>query len=530
MTIGKQRIFLVIAVYTAVLTVSEILYRHLFGIPPVERIWQTAAFAFLFVVLFGFARYRAVKVLIAVLFALSLIANNIHYAIYQSWINGINYYLMLVESREVWSAGVSMAGRWIVPLLYALAETAFFLSLCRFLRTTPKFRTADFIFVSLILFIIIRSFSTTHDQGTSPDNGYSRLKSHYYSFGYFIGRVLPSEILDLHQAAPYRAEAPVVQGAPPIRNIILIMGESESANHVSYFGYQRETTPFFKELSQQYPGALIKPTYSAGVMTAVSLPLFFNAVPYPNGVLHINQGISNMFRLAKEQGFDTQFHSSQPETEMEIINLIGRKWIDTVSYPTDFGYRKTEAMPDTKLLPLLEKIDLENGRHFIVLHQRGSHVPYASQLSPDEIRFPSGSPLDNYDSTIYANDLFIKEVFHYLGSLKHQDWLLIYTSDHGQNVNDDTFYQGKMEESGYLVPTLLYSPQQNIRQEMQTLFKGCDRLFHQQVSAFIIRNFGYDFSDSGCKEGVVTYNLLSGDAGWRRIHADGSVENVRPKR
>ncbi|MCG3365159.1 sulfatase-like hydrolase/transferase, partial [Neisseria meningitidis] len=80
--------------------------------------------------------------------------------------------------------------------------------------------------------------------------------------------------------------------------------------------------------------------------------------------------------LAKEQGYETYFYSAQAENEMAILNLIGKKWIDHLIQPTQLGYGNGDNMPDEKLLPLLDKINLQQGRHFIVLHQRGSHAPY----------------------------------------------------------------------------------------------------------------------------------------------------------
>ena len=48
------------------------------------------------------------------------------------------------------------------------------------------------------------------------------------------------------------------------------------------------------------------------------------------------------------------------------------------------GYGNGDNMPDEKLLPLFDKINLRQGKHFIVLHQRGSHVPYGALLQPQD--------------------------------------------------------------------------------------------------------------------------------------------------
>ena len=43
-----------------------------------------------------------------------------------------------------------------------------------------------------------------------------------------------------------------------IKNIIFIMGESLSSKHVDYFGYERETMPFIRQLANENPNVLLK--------------------------------------------------------------------------------------------------------------------------------------------------------------------------------------------------------------------------------------------------------------------------------
>ena len=95
-------------------------------------------------------------------------------------------------------------------------------------------------------------------------------------------------------------------GSPKIKNIILIMGESASASHFSVFGYDRNTSPFLNLLKNE-KGAIVGKTYSGGLFTAISLPMFFNSIPYPNRMQQIAKGDTNLFNLAKNQGFQTFF-------------------------------------------------------------------------------------------------------------------------------------------------------------------------------------------------------------------------------
>lgn len=105
----KKSLF-VLFLYSSLLTASEIAYRFVFGIEtlPAAKMAETFALTFVIAALYLFARYKTSRLLIALFFAFSIIANNVHYAVYQSWMTGINYWLMLKEVTEVGSAGASM--------------------------------------------------------------------------------------------------------------------------------------------------------------------------------------------------------------------------------------------------------------------------------------------------------------------------------------------------------------------------------------------------------------------------------------
>ncbi len=120
-----------------------------------------------------------------------------------------------------------------------------------------------------------------------------------------------------HCAVPdYQMAEPQVASKPKIRNIIFLLGESESAKHVSYFGYDfenRNTTPFLTQFAQSDAQPIVKETYSAGLLTAIALPSLFNAIEYPNGLSQISKGTTNLFRLAKQQGYQTYFYTAQSQ-------------------------------------------------------------------------------------------------------------------------------------------------------------------------------------------------------------------------
>lgn len=519
---------LILCAYAAVFLCSEMLYRFVFDIPQFSAKQTAESFALIWTIcaFFYFAKYRITRVAVFVFFMLSSVANNIHYTVYQSWITGINYWLMFKEAHEAGSAGLSMAAKLMPHALWGGAECLLFLSLSRLKRNS--YAVFDWLFAALILLSAGRSFRTSQEFGISPKPAYSRIKSNYFSLGYFLGRILPYQAFNLSSIAEYSAPAPERVSDGMIRNVVFIMGESESAAHVGLFGYPRDTSPFMAEFARSDYHPLVRPVNSAALMTAVSLPYFFNAVPRPNGYTQINSGRTNLFRLAQEQGYQTHFYSTQAESEMAIMNLIGSRWIAHQTSPVNFGYGKTENIPDDKLLPQLAAVDLNQGKHFIVLHQRGSHVPYGSQLESKDKVFGNGGAVDEYDNTIRKTDELIKRVFGHMQAQNQRDWLLVYTSDHGQYVSQTVFNQGTAHADSYTVPLVLYSPDAAVQQLAERTFNGCQSAFHQQLSVMLIQTLGYKMPEPGCREGTVTGNLLTGDAGYIEIK-NGKSQYVYPK-
>lgn len=522
-----MRSIIITVLYSFVFLILEIVYRKLFHISGLERYAESYLFIYLFVCLFFYSKYRITQILVACLFAISIIVNNVHYAVYQSWIGPVSYSLFFKEFTEVTHAGVTMVDRFIYPLLFGIVEVTIFLSMGLIKRRTYKFSWFfDFLFYAAMMYVFVRAYTTkSHERFISPNTVYSRLKSNYFSFGYFVGRILPYEIFSLSDIPIYHKDKPNKITKPQIKNIILIMGESASASHFSAFGYDRKTSPFLSDFKNQ-EGAIVEKTYSGGLFTAISLPMFFNAIPYPNGMQQIVKGDTNLFNLAKEQGFKTYFYSAQARDDMHMINFLGGAWVDDIRFPDNEGYSVRESMPDNKLLPAFKKINLDDGYHFIVLHHRGSHIPYGALLDDKEKVFGRSNVTDNYDNTILNTDNFISDVYHYLANRNIDDWVIAYTSDHGQYVKGDTYRQGTFDEDNYIVPLVLYSPNKNIQDITSAVFSACNPSFHNQLSTFLINVMGYDYQVSNCKTGVVNGNILTGDAGYLKIESNGKQEYV----
>ncbi|MCK3657536.1 hypothetical protein A4G18_02070 [Pasteurellaceae bacterium Pebbles2] len=531
--------FIILLIYSAILLASEQLYRFTFNITliPIQKLVENFGFLFLIISVFYFAKYKFTKIMAFLFFAIAMLGNNVNYEIYRSWLNGINYYLAFAEYKEVISASTALLGKLALPITWAVIDILIFSSILLIKKETKTYRfpIIDSVFFALLIYISARSaISKAQDNLIAPKEYYGKVKLHYLAFGNLVGKVIPNEVFGISNVAQYYHPKPNKIDQPAIKNIILIMGESEAASHVSSFGYSRQTTPFFDQITanskQQTANsnAILKQTYSAGTLTFISLPPFFNAIPYPNGQQQMLSGNTNLFNLAQEQGYKTYFYTAQAEEQMSMMNILGKRWIDDLRFPEQLGF--TENMPDENLLPLFYQIDLDNQANFIVLHQRASHQPYGKFLQEKDHIFGNEELLDRYDNTIYKTDLFIKSVFDYLQKREQDDWLLIYTSDHGQYVTKEIINQGTIIPDSYIVPLFAYSPNLKLGQQMDNVFSRCEKSTHQQLSTFLINTFGYDMEIADCAKNYINVNGLSGDFDYLEVIQPDQINLISPEK
>lgn len=524
------KLFIMTAAASAMLVGSECLHRLYFDIVPLGRPWEEFLYLLTFTSILCFSRWAFTKVCAAFFLFLCLIVNPVHFEVYQSWINGINYYLALAEWSEVANTGVSMIPKLIPTILWGLVDLLIVVLLYKYSQKIRQGKSRwpilDVLFVLLIAIVSIRSFDTRQEHGISPKTSYGKVKSNYFSFGYFLGRVLPYKVFNLSKITDYRSLAPTRLSDPKIDHIIFIVGESESAAHVGAFGYERNTTPFFSEIKGR-DDFIVRPIHSAAFITAVALPTLFNAIPQPNGMVQIMHGTTNLFRLAKDQGFQTYWFTAQARNEMNILNLIGGKWIDKITFPEAFGLSDRESMPDFNLLTQFDTVNFNTGRQFVILHQRGSHTPYGTLLSTEEVSVYGDSIVDHYDATILKTDKLIQTVYESIQKKGLKNWLLLYTSDHGAYVTNKTYNQGTVQRDSYTVPLFIASDNAEVMATYRKVFDNDLAAFHQQVSTSVIQLLGYDVKISDPQTATVNGNILTGDAGWL-LYKDGTYQYIYP--
>ncbi len=176
---------------------------------------------------------------------------------------------------------------------------------------------------------------------------------------------------------------------------VMVIGETSRALNWQLYGYERETNPL---LSRQTGLIAFPKVLTESNTTHKSVPMLMSDATACNyDSIYHQKGIITAF---KEAGFRTAFFSNQRYNH-SFIDFFGME-ADTYDFIKEDSVSSTYNPSDDELLKLVEE-ELAKGatKQFIVLHTYGSHFNYRE-------RYPS------------------------------EDAAMLYTSDHGEDIFDDS--------------------------------------------------------------------------------------------
>jgi len=266
--------------------------------------------------------------------------------------------------------------------------------------------------------------------------------------------------------------------APP-RRVFLITVDTLRADHLSQYGYVRDTSPSLERLAG--PGVLFEDAVSQWPKTGPSFAsMFTGQYPQTTGLTH-NAAIDlpaaylTLPELMKQQGFTTLAVVSNGvlakdmgwdqgfDSYLETGKLAPAPSDDPAEYRKYLNARRVNQLA----LPLLER-HKDDQKLFVWLHYSDPHGPY---LLPEDVENPFlGDPYDtrdeiapvdrsravalgdhkelsyyvaSYDGNVLFADQHIGAVLdraQELGLL--DDALVIFTADHGESLGEHDYYFG----------------------------------------------------------------------------------------
>jgi glucan phosphoethanolaminetransferase (alkaline phosphatase superfamily) len=247
------------------------------------------------------------------------------------------------------------------------------------------------------------------------------------------------------------------------KNVIIIVVDALRSDHLSLFGYERETSSFLDSL------------YSEGQLKKVELSFSVAGESFAgiNGILRskiwANMGYNNFSlpQLLGDQGYDLNFIISGDHT-----NFYGLK--SFYGKNTDFNYYIDGATTEDYLDPNDDRIVYEGldniqsyggNPSFFQFHLMSTHN-LGVRLEEHKIFKPAGAKgykFDNYenryDNGVLQTDSFIRGIFQALSAKGYLDnSIIIISSDHGEALGErGQFGHGKNVYTDQLiVPIIIY--------------------------------------------------------------------------
>jgi arylsulfatase A-like enzyme len=244
-------------------------------------------------------------------------------------------------------------------------------------------------------------------------------------------------------------------------NIVLITIDTLRADHLSCYGYERETSPNIDKIAKK--GILFKNVIAPSSWTAPSMvSLFTSTYPINHGVIH---GLASQ----KARGFSQEIFSEKLATLPEMLKKQGYTTFGVASnhlltatfgFARGFDYFKSvdwkTADQINRIVYTWEDKIKKAKKYFLWMHYIDPHIPYHPR-SPWIDQYISGDKkfkplLARYDSEINYVDSYVGELIERFKLDKNT--LLIITSDHGEQFLE----HGRMRHSNNLHKEELHVP------------------------------------------------------------------------
>lgn len=254
-------------------------------------------------------------------------------------------------------------------------------------------------------------------------------------------------------------------------NVILVIGESASRRHLSVYGYPLPTSPGMDSISGNlylFSDAIASSTSTAGNMERIL------------GFMPDNDSVGSwadyplLVDLYNAAGYKSYWLSNQERAGIwgNASGVMANN-ADVVNYTSsESGDDALLMRYDGVLLPAIEKaISDSSPLKFIGVHLLGSHMLYSSRY-PEEFGFfteedvlniakhrkwvdkAKAATIAHYDNSIRYTDSIICRIIELAGNCTWPT-VVMYFSDHGENVYDDKDFIGRDEKS-VEVPFVIY--------------------------------------------------------------------------
>jgi len=282
----------------------------------------------------------------------------------------------------------------------------------------------------------------------------------YCTIGYTVNETKHA-IVDLaaYEDILHNSNISLTRNEDDIPYVVFILGESTARNHMSLYGYPLETTPRLQKRADADELQVFTNVRAPYAQTIYVLENLFTFHRHDTADAWYNY--HNLFDILHVANVHTAWLSNQESSgPWGNVERIYATKCDVAHFTQlkDF-YSGVKPQYDATLLPLLDDL-LEQTitpRNFYVLHLMGSHVTYSDRYpsefdvfhaDDEQFGYPSAAAQKlraEYDNTVLYNDYIINEI---IKRFEDKDAIVIYMSDHGEEVYDERNFFGHIKDGG----------------------------------------------------------------------------------
>ena len=224
---------------------------------------------------------------------------------------------------------------------------------------------------------------------------------------------------------------------------VLVIGESETRDHMNAYGYKNENTPWLSEMAKSKETILFTNAYSNHTHTVPVLTYALSGKNQYNNI-PLKQAYSIM-EVAKAAGYKTFWISNQikygawdtPTAEM-ASTADQEIWING-----NVGKTNNSQFYDEEIATQVSLINFEKEKNvFIVCHLMGCHGSYQDRyperFEKYKVTITNKEPyktIHSYDNSVYYNDFVLEKIYKAVSNNTNFK-AMIYLSDHGEEPDE----------------------------------------------------------------------------------------------
>ena len=220
---------------------------------------------------------------------------------------------------------------------------------------------------------------------------------------------------------------------------VLVIGESETRDRMSLYGYDRDTTPFLNSIKEAENVIVFDKAWSCANDTVSALTYALTNKNQYNDV-DLNKAFS-LVEVANAAGYNTVWISNQvqyglADTPITAIASEAKQqiWLrDKVGHMKDGRYLDVPDYYDERVVPSIDELEVSD-KMLIVIHIMGSHNSYKVRY-PDKFAKFSGDDSDEYDNSVLYTDYVLENILDKVNEMPTFKGL-VYFSDHGEGIDD----------------------------------------------------------------------------------------------